>query len=289
MNSTKKTRSRPLSERFWEKVDKSAGEDACWIWTGSKIRGYGSIYANGRNRKATQISWEFYHGEPFPTGMSACHACDNPSCVNPKHIWAGTQKDNALDCVAKGRSRSNLTPSDIFDITKLLASGDMSNKQIAEKYGCDPATVSLIRQGKAFDPIVNSIDEDTKKKLSDKNFSAKKLTIEEAKEIKRLHHKMKQTDIAEMFGVNRSTVQRIHRGTLWAEFCGDIQPDSVEALRKENAELRRKLEQALSIPTDSTQILDEVRRAERERCAKVCENKWNVYGDDCATAIRAME
>lgn len=57
----------------------------------------------GRSRVATHISWEIANNEPFPAGLNACHTCDNSICVNPQHIWPGTQSDNMQDCAAKGR------------------------------------------------------------------------------------------------------------------------------------------------------------------------------------------
>ena len=100
---TKGAISIPLEQRFWEKVNRR-GEDECWPWLGSQCgRGYGQIYVAGRNRKATQVSWELSNGTSFPEGMCACHSCDNPPCVNPRHIWPGTMKQNTQDARDKGR------------------------------------------------------------------------------------------------------------------------------------------------------------------------------------------
>ena len=95
-----------LENRFWAKVIQS---DGCWSWTGAvrnKQRPYGTIYVNGKTRAASQISWEIFRGEPWPSEMDACHICDNPNCVNPLHIFPGTPSMNALDAYAKGRIKA---------------------------------------------------------------------------------------------------------------------------------------------------------------------------------------
>jgi hypothetical protein len=92
-----------LLSRFWSKV-KLGEPDECWEWTaGHDGRGYGQFWANGRTRRAPQVAWEIYNLTEFPKGKGACHTCDNPPCVNPSHIWPGTQKENSHDCVRKGR------------------------------------------------------------------------------------------------------------------------------------------------------------------------------------------
>lgn len=88
-------------DSFWSKVDKT-GE--CWIWKGSKLpSGYGRFGARPRNLYAHRAVWELTHG-PIPAGMVICHHCDTPPCVNPKHLFCGTHKDNIADCIVKGRA-----------------------------------------------------------------------------------------------------------------------------------------------------------------------------------------
>lgn len=89
-----------LTERFWEKVDKS-GE--CWVWTGARddVNGYGMFRLDGRTRRAHRLAWEDQHGA-IPAGSLLCHHCDNPPCLRSEHLYIGTQKDNMRDLVLAG-------------------------------------------------------------------------------------------------------------------------------------------------------------------------------------------
>jgi hypothetical protein len=79
----------------------------CWIWMGSVAdkRGYGLVYRSDNKTRtgAHRYSWELHHGE-IPAGMRVCHKCDIPSCVNPDHLFLGTDVDNIQDAITKGRA-----------------------------------------------------------------------------------------------------------------------------------------------------------------------------------------
>ncbi len=100
-----------LADRFWSKVDKSAGPDACWPWMAGRDKPYGyGIFRLGskhlgtrRGIHASRMALQLATGEVLPEHLNACHECDNPPCCNPKHLFVGTQLQNVRDMMEKGR------------------------------------------------------------------------------------------------------------------------------------------------------------------------------------------
>lgn len=96
-----------IRDRFWAKVDKRS-DDECWNWTANKLkRGYGLFYQTQPRATlyAHRFSWVLHFG-PIPNKLQVCHRCDNPSCVNPKHLFVGTALDNIRDMDAKNRRKT---------------------------------------------------------------------------------------------------------------------------------------------------------------------------------------
>lgn len=104
MGTPKYTTNQRISA-FWEKVDKSGGIDACWIWTAGLRNQYGNFWDGMNNVGAHVFSYTLAHGF-IPNGLYVCHSCDNPRCVNPAHLWLGTNADNTHDRDLKGRNAS---------------------------------------------------------------------------------------------------------------------------------------------------------------------------------------
>lgn len=134
-----------LAARFWGKVDKSAGEDACW--TMNTRGGYPYFMVGKHNKRAARVSYELYIG-PIPSGLWVCHHCDNPPCVNPAHLFLGNSSKNQIDCRDKGRlgARAKLRPGQAAEIRRRYPSGG-TLKEIGEDFGITESAVSRVVNG----------------------------------------------------------------------------------------------------------------------------------------------
>lgn len=143
-------------ERFWSRVD-VRGPDECWLWHGTIMRnGYGTFSIRHKAFYAHRLSVELC-GEDA-TGLDVCHHCDTPLCVNPRHLFLGTAKDNILDMVRKGRGNrakgernksSRLTSQDVIEIRRLHESG-VSKRQLSKMFNVGRTTIRSLLSGKTW-------------------------------------------------------------------------------------------------------------------------------------------
>ena len=143
-----------LLERIMAKV--TVMPDGCWLWTGAKSGMppnllYGTIRANGKNRKAHRVLWEITNGINLGV-LHLLHKCDNPLCVNPDHMFPGTHQDNSDDKIAKGRDRhpkgealgaSKLTAAQVLQIRADASQGE-AHIALGQRHHVHPSTISLI-------------------------------------------------------------------------------------------------------------------------------------------------
>jgi hypothetical protein len=149
-------RYRPLRERFDEKWIPEP-YSGCWLWSAScRKDGYGRILYGRDALLAHRVSYQLNVGE-IPAGIFVCHRCDTPSCVNPSHLFLGTNSDNLADASRKGRMNgcpnnafaAKLTPEDVINIRK----SNLYQKEIAKEYGVSQPLVSAIKLRKVWSRI----------------------------------------------------------------------------------------------------------------------------------------
>ena len=165
-----KNRNKSVEERFWEKCDKT---ETCWIWRSAQdCDGYGIFQLSNPRKtvKAHRFAYVIFFKKPVGN-LFVCHTCDNPSCVNPAHLFLGTAKDNRSDCMNKQRhahgethasktnpqmmargeriSTAKLKESDVIIIRENVANG-LPRAWAAEMFGVSNSCIDAIMQGKSW-------------------------------------------------------------------------------------------------------------------------------------------
>jgi len=132
---------------FWDNM--AISSTGCWIpTTKSTAHGkYKIIKRDGIYMSAHRYSFRLFYGDStIINGHQICHKCDNPPCANPRHLFQGTDKENKLDSLLKGRRDhlNKLTKADVIAIRKAYAKGDETNRSLAKKYKVHHATIQAI-------------------------------------------------------------------------------------------------------------------------------------------------
>jgi len=234
--------------RFWSKV--AVGRDSeCWHWkAGTTAFGYGNFYLP----KATQpvgahrFAFEVASGSKIPPGMFVCHSCDNPRCVNPAHLFLGSQKDNVGDAWRKGRlpappvmrgdanpQRKNpaqpargartaaafLTDDEVLRILQKRAAGASVQELMAE-FGASKSTIGFIVTGRSWKHILAHPEAPPLEQLlavRGHKLSNNKLSASDVSAIKAaLEAGETGRAIAARYGVSPSSITHIKQGKTWS-------------------------------------------------------------------------
>lgn len=149
-----------LADKLSEGTPTGLPDASCWEWTKTRdAEGYGRIRWGGGQYRAHRVSYEHANGTEIPTGLMIRHRCDNPPCVNPKHLKTGSNADNMRDKADRGRSakgetsgQSKLTEADVLRIRSGVAGG-RPVAAIAKEFGVSRNSVYHIVQRKTWKHI----------------------------------------------------------------------------------------------------------------------------------------
>lgn len=217
-------------------------DQGCWEWQGAKTKfGYGTNRYERKLYYTHRIILQT-HGEGFSEEKDfACHECDNPCCVNPDHLFAGSHKDNMEDAADKGRiegtrvkgedhGESKLSEKEVVAIREQYASGYFSQQELATSFDVERTQIGSIVRGENWKHVDGPITETGQRnqyqmpgndgKNPDKqgeNHHNSFLNEEEVVEIRKKYHGQDvfQKDLAEQYGVARSNIGQIVRGDSW--------------------------------------------------------------------------
>ncbi len=198
-----------LISRFWEKVS-TKDNNECWEWIGTTIKGgYGRLQYRKNKILAHRLSYIIHYGNPPSDKPYICHKCNNPSCVNPNHLYTGTQKDNMKQMFNEHRANrkqngennnaSKKTLREVNEIRKLWLDGKYSQHTIAKMFDVSNSLINKIVNNVVW-VDGKYIPIDTKKQKTERNIEIIKLY----KSGKYTHQKL-----SEMFELSRNAITYI--------------------------------------------------------------------------------
>lgn len=206
------------TKRFERKLIKK-GPDECWPWNGwHNDRGYPMLdvsHPTKRKIRASRYAYTYFTGIPVPKEMNILHKCDNPACLNPAHLFLGTQQDNIADCKAKGRIgfSSILNTDQVKIIVERLCKGEHP-RTIAPDFGVNHMTIRDIQTGDCWRTVST---EEQRAAMLENRATLLKLNSVTVREMDRLYreHGMTPDEIADRFDVTPRHVRDIINRKRW--------------------------------------------------------------------------
>ena len=197
-------------ERFYSKCD-IGDPDTCWPWTSATVCGYGVITVRpGAQEYAHRMMWVLETREPIPPDRLVCHSCDNRGCVNPAHLYLGTNKDRVR---ASNLGRAKTTPGEVKDMRERFARGEVTAPELAEEKDMSRCNIYMILHGESWQNAGGPIVTERIVNPSRGNTKLSPEQVEEAR--RRIAAGESQAAVAREMGVHYSHMSRIVRGERW--------------------------------------------------------------------------